>query len=49
MPAPNSYNMENYSLARTIIKEEDEDPELSPKKAPFNTTQARFKEAPKLG
>jgi hypothetical protein len=32
-----------YDLATKVIKEE-EDPELSPKKAPFNSTDPRFKE-----
>jgi hypothetical protein len=49
-PAPGTYDVKYYDLATKIIKEE-EDPELSPKKAPFSTTAPRFKEQkqPEIG
>jgi len=41
-PPPGAYEMKYYDLATKVIKEE-EDPDLSPKKAPFNSTEARFR------
>lgn len=42
-PPPGAYDLKYYDLATKVIKEE-EDPELSPKKAPFNSTDPRFRE-----
>ena len=47
-PAPNAYNVDNLTIAKSVIREEDEDPELLPKREPFNSSQPRFKE-PKRG
>ena len=47
-PAPNAYKPENFTIAKSIIKEEEEDPELIPRREPFNSSQPRFKE-PKKG
>lgn len=46
IPPPGAYNNKYYDIATKVIKEE-EDPDLSPKKVPFNSTEARFK-APKI-
>jgi len=43
-PGPGTYDVKYFDLTTKVIKEE-EDPELSPKKYPFNSTAPRFREA----
>lgn len=46
IPAPGTYDVKYYDIA-TKVKKDDDDPELSPKKAAFNTSEARFTEIKK--
>ena len=41
VPAPGTYELNHFSIGKSVIKEEDE-PELSPKRVGFNSGTQRF-------
>jgi hypothetical protein len=49
IPPPGAYIVENYTIAKNVKAESEEDPDLAIKKPPFNTGVARFKEKPSKG